>query len=107
MAESSGRRGTIGAWSARLDGEKWSELGWSTKSDMFGREKMGQRKERARMKNEVGFLKLLKRRGICIIAGNREKKRAGYKLIRALEFGFNLQFSHLKVVKAYDLKAFS
>ena len=51
---------------------------------------MGQRKERARMKNEVGFLKLLKRRGICIIAGRRKKKRAGYKLIRALEFGFNL-----------------
>ena len=72
--EKSGRRGTIRAWSARSDGEKWSELGWSTKTDIFGRERMGWGRERTMMENEVGFLKPLKRRGICVIAGRRKKK---------------------------------
>ena len=57
VAEKSDRRGTIGAWSARSDGEKWSELGWSMKSCILGRERMGRGRERARMENEVGVSK--------------------------------------------------
>ena len=65
-----GRRGqTARSWSARYDGEKWSEHGYLVRWRENG---LG--RETVRMKNDLGFLKPLKRRGIFVIAGGRTKK---------------------------------
>ena len=74
----------------RSDGKKWSEFGWS-----MGRERMDRCRERARKENDVGFLKPPSNGFIeGVLSSFHEegkKKRAGYKLIRAVEFGFKLQ----------------
>ena len=65
-----GRRGqTARSWSARYDGEKWSEHGYLVR---WRENELG--RETVRMKNDLGFLKPLKRRGIFVIAGGRKKK---------------------------------
>ena len=66
-----GRRGqTARSWSARYDGEKWSEHGYLVRWRENG---LG--RETVRMKNDLGLLKPLKRRGIFVIEGGRKKKK--------------------------------
>ena len=63
-----GQRGQTTRSGQRLVNEEW----YFRKSGIFGVERMGQGRERARIENEVGFLKPLKRRGIFVIAGRRK-----------------------------------
>ena len=88
----------------RSDGKKWSEFGWS-----MGRERMDRRRERARKENDVGFLKPPSNGFIeGVLSSFHEEgknKRAGYKLIRAVEFGFKLQFSQKNIDSSLKKKS--